>query len=144
MTSTKTGIFDATLQKSEQWLDEIERELGTDNPQQAYHALRATLQTVRDQLPDEEAVDLAAQLPTIIRGVYYEGWRPSETPRKQRNAEGFLDAVRDRYDAQPPANLEEIVRAALKVMVNHVSLGETMQVFTDMPKELRGLWPTGQ
>ena len=35
MTSTKTGIFDATLQKSEQWLDEIERELGTDNPQQA-------------------------------------------------------------------------------------------------------------
>jgi hypothetical protein len=42
--------------------------------------LRAFLHTLRDRLTVNGAVHLAAQSSELLRGVYYENWRPS-TPR---------------------------------------------------------------
>ena len=47
--------------------------LGTDDRQDAYRAVRGVLHTLRDRLPVEESAQLAAQLPTLLRGVFYEG-----------------------------------------------------------------------
>jgi uncharacterized protein (DUF2267 family) len=41
----------------------------------------------------EGAAQLAAQPPTLIRGVHYEGWRPARAPVKI-NREEFLCRVR--------------------------------------------------
>ena len=35
------------------------------------------------------AASPGAQLPLLIRGVYYEGWRPAETPTKERQPAEF-------------------------------------------------------
>ena len=37
--------------------------------------MRSTLQALQDRLPPDEAVHLGAQLPNIVRGAYYEGWK---------------------------------------------------------------------
>ena len=58
----------------------------------AYKALRAVLQTLRDRLPMQEAVHFGAQLPMLLRGLYYEGWKPAQTPIKMSREE-FLQAV---------------------------------------------------
>jgi len=48
----------------------------------AYKGLRAVLQTVRVRLPLDLAVHFGAQLPMLVRGLYYEGWEPSKGPIK--------------------------------------------------------------
>jgi uncharacterized protein (DUF2267 family) len=40
-----------------------------------------------------EAADLAAQLPTLLRGAYYEAWRPAAVPVKHRGKADFLSRV---------------------------------------------------
>ena len=70
--TTGLDVFDQTVQQTNTWLVEIERELGA-NRQRAYLALRGTLHALRDELVPDEAVHLAAQLPMLVRGLYYEG-----------------------------------------------------------------------
>ena len=41
----------------------------------AYRALRSVLHVLRDRLTPEQAVHLGAQLPLLVRGIFYDGWR---------------------------------------------------------------------
>jgi hypothetical protein len=50
------------------------------------------LQTLRDRLTVEEAAQLAAQLPMLVRGLYYEGWNPTVVPVDMDSAD-FLARV---------------------------------------------------
>lgn len=69
--------------------------------QLAWHALGAVLRTVRDRVPLNLAVHLGAQLPLLVRGTYFEQWRPSDTPRTWRTAEDSLpEEVRSLWPAQ--------------------------------------------
>jgi len=45
--------------------------IGMDE-RRAYNALRAVLHALRDRLTTEEIAQFGAQLPTFVRGVYYE------------------------------------------------------------------------
>jgi uncharacterized protein (DUF2267 family) len=65
------------MQKTHEWLNQVGDELGFDNEHAAYAALRATLHAVRDRLPVELVAHFGAELPLLIRGIYYDGWHPS-------------------------------------------------------------------
>ena len=77
MSMTGLDVFDRTLQKSHEWLDDIRYELDFSERKQAYRALRSTLHGLRDCLTSEDAAHRGAQLPMLIRGLYYEGWNPA-------------------------------------------------------------------
>jgi uncharacterized protein (DUF2267 family) len=141
---SKTGLeaFDTTLQKTAVWLNEIMAELGSKDRHLAYLALRATLHALRDRLTVEEAVHLGAQLPMLVRGFYYEGWRPSGKPAKVKKA-GFLVAIRDCFGPGVPPDPERVARAVFKVLAHRVTAGEIKDVKHLLPKSLRELWPAG-
>jgi uncharacterized protein (DUF2267 family) len=80
--------FDQLLQTANVWLAEIRTEFDTDDSEFAFRVTRAWLHALRDQLPIAESVHFAAQLPEVLRGIYYEGWQPTEVPRRCR-AEQF-------------------------------------------------------
>jgi uncharacterized protein (DUF2267 family) len=65
--------FEVTLQHSQTWLDDVLDELRTDDRPLAYAILRGVLHALRDRLPQAEVVDLGAQLPMLLRGLYYDG-----------------------------------------------------------------------
>ncbi len=64
------------------WLAAVAHELGTNDEHYTYRVLRAWLHTVRDRLPVDSTAHLAAQLPALLRGIYYEGWTPSRVPMR--------------------------------------------------------------
>ena len=108
----------------------------------AYIALRAVLHALRDRLTVEEAVQLGAQLPTLIRGFYYEGWRPAGKPRRTHEWE-FLRTIQDTFNLTPERpDAKLAARAVFKVLSRRVSEGEIKHVIAILPKDLQALWPS--
>jgi uncharacterized protein (DUF2267 family) len=135
-------VFDASLQKSQIWLNELMRELDwEDKPQNACLALRAALHALRDRLTIEEAVHLGAQLPILIRGVYYEGWKLTGKPVKERHKSEFLDHIAAVFRDDDTVDPEKVMRAFFKVLSRHVTKGEIENVRHLLPKALQELWP---
>jgi uncharacterized protein (DUF2267 family) len=142
MTTTGLDVFDTTLHKTNLWLKDIMVELGTEDRHRAYLALRAAIHAMRDRLSVQAAADLGAQLPMLIRGLYFEGWTPRLVPVKARHKEDFLLMVRARMKDVPlhDYNPEQIARAVLRVITRHTSVGEVEKLKRGLPNELRDLW----
>jgi uncharacterized protein (DUF2267 family) len=115
-------------------------ELHLADRHQAYLALRATLHALRDRLTVDEAAHLGAQLPMLIRGLYYEGWTPRGKPIKWHRDE-FLDHIRAHCAVCDDVDPEHVARAVFKVLAARVSAGEVKDVTHVLPKELQALWP---
>jgi len=140
MSSTGIKIFDTTLQKTFVWLNAIMDETGIENSQQAYSALRAVLHAIRDRLMVDEAIDLGAQLPMLIRGFYYEGWTRSGKPLKYRHKEDFFAEVSKNLPGLSDDDMELTIQAVFKVLTHHVTDGEIDQVKHQLPAGVRELW----
>ena len=63
------------------WINDVAKEFDTDDREFAYRVLRAWLHTLRDRLTVEASAHFAAQLPDLIRGVFYAGWIRTPSPR---------------------------------------------------------------
>lgn len=139
---SETGLrqLDETIQVTHVWLNEIMADTGADR-QAAYRALKAVLQTLRDRLTVEEAAHLGAQLPMLVRGMYYDSYRPATQPHGTRTADEFLRDVESRMSDARPMDTEEVTAAVLKVLGHHVSAGEVAQVRNMLPQDIRDrLW----
>jgi uncharacterized protein (DUF2267 family) len=142
MTTTGLDVFDTTTQKTMLWLKEIDREVGwTENERHyAYQALRACLHEVRDRLTLDEMAHFGAQLPLLIRGVYYEGWDPSRE-RPGRGADDFINGLIEQSTWRPGEDYEAVARACLRVLSRNVAPGIVKHVREAMPHEIRAMWP---
>jgi uncharacterized protein (DUF2267 family) len=76
MAVTGLPVFDKTVQTTNLWLKEINEEIGPDR-QLAWHVLGGVLRTLRDRLPNDLAAHFGAELPLLVRGAYYDQYRPS-------------------------------------------------------------------
>jgi uncharacterized protein (DUF2267 family) len=141
MGSTHVSVFDKTLEKTNAWLSELETAMGWNDRNKAYMALRAVLHALRDRLPPDEAVDLAAQLPMLIRGFFYEGWHPANKPLKYRHKDEFLQRATKEAPWLQDAELERAVTAVFGILSSQLGGGEPAQVRHLLPPELRELWP---
>lgn len=139
MTEDDPSIIERSVEKTHIWLKEIAEEFGSDDRHYAYRALRAVLHTLRDRLPVDVAAKLAAQLPTLIRGIYYEDWDPSRTPLPIHDVDAFLDRIahEGRLAGETEASLA--VAAVTKTMQRHLTAGELDDVLAVLPDRLRTL-----
>jgi uncharacterized protein (DUF2267 family) len=140
MSATGLEVFDRTLQTTHIWLDEIMAKIGPDR-QVAWHVLGAVLRAVRDRLPIGLAAHLGAQLPIMVRGVYYDQWRPSEEPLKIRSRDAFFERVAEGLKGTRPVNVQDGVRVVFQVLNHHVEPGQVEKVRQALPEDLRELWP---
>lgn len=134
------SAFDKTVQKTYAWLDELAEDLSWTDRKQTYTALRATLHVLRDRLPVNEAADLASQLPMLLRGIFYEGWKPAATPIKIRHLDEFLEPIDAVLVFERATPAEEVAGAVLRLLSKHVTSGEMDDVAGLLPKELRSFY----
>ena len=133
--------FDSTVQEANVWLMAVMDRLETEDAHHAQLALRAVLHTLRDRIRPESAVHLGAQLPTLIRGLYYDGWHMAGTPTKERRMEQFLAHVRWAVPRTKHFDPEDAARAVFGVLWEKVDPGEVAKLIRMFPVELRKLWP---
>ncbi len=136
------GTFDKSSQKTNLWLRDAMVQLDWADPKRAYAAMRSVLHALRDRLPLMETVQLGAQMPTFIRGMYYEGWNPARTPFKNRKTQAFLDQITDCFKPRADIDPEHVARAIIRVLLAHVSEGEMNEIRNAVPSNIRKYWPT--
>ncbi len=134
----RVSVFDRTLQKSESWISEMHTKLNWMDADGVYQLLRATLQTLRDQISVHEAAQFASQLPLLLRGTFYECWDPKLKVEGFSKTE-FLESVRQKLGPSGPPNydLESGVSVALDVIFKHVSPGEIKDVVGSLKPSLK-------
>lgn len=127
-------------QTAEEWIAQVSYSLGCDE-EHGYRALRAGLQALRDRLSVDEAAQLGAQLPTLIRGLYYEGWSPHRVPILVRSREEFYDLIRRPYSPlDPSVDPERIAIAVFELVSTRISQGEVDDMMATLPTPIKELF----
>jgi uncharacterized protein (DUF2267 family) len=133
--------LDHTVQLTHIWINELDEKLGWNNKPRSYRLLRAVLHALRDWLQVSEAADFAAQLPVLLRGVFYEQWRPGAAPVKKRTKAAFLARVQEAFKGDPLMLTGREITAVFEVVSNKITAGEVEDVRRSLPEEVRELWP---
>ncbi len=128
------------VQQLQEWLKSLRDNGDLAHTDEALAVLRAVLHQLRDRLTLEEAVDLGQQLPTIVRGFYFEGWRPRHLPEKLHTREAFVDAVAQRLLPRR-LDADRAVRDVFALLAHFCDPGEIADVIAQLPSELKELWP---
>ncbi|WP_254027005.1 DUF2267 domain-containing protein [Mesorhizobium ventifaucium] len=77
----------------------------------------------------------------LVRGAYYDRYRPRDLPTSSRSLEDFLQRVAEEMKSTRPVNPEDATRSVFKVLARHVDLGQSAKVRDALPKQIRALWP---
>jgi uncharacterized protein (DUF2267 family) len=135
MMTTGSDLFEHATQTARAWVHDVADELRTDNPDLAYRLLRVWLHTLRDRLPVRASADFAAQLPELLRGVYYEGWEPGKVPVKYGPDEYLL---RFAHQAHLPLADVPVVSAAIsRALDTRLSPGLLRSTLARLPVPVR-------
>jgi uncharacterized protein (DUF2267 family) len=139
--STGLDTFDKTVQESNLWLKDVMERLDTTDRHHAYSTLRAVLHALRDRIGAESAAHLGAQLPMLLRGLFYEGWDPTGKPSKERHERAFLDHIAKELPRAERAEVEQGTYAVLDVLSKHIDRTTAAKLAGMFPLELRKFWP---
>lgn len=139
---TRPHVFDPHLESAHRWLEELREnlDLRPDEAPRTLHALRAGLHAIRDRLPTNEVVDLGAQLPALIRGLYYEGWTLHHDQKHLRDRPAMIARVAQELAPDQHLDPVDVLRGVIHLLVEHISDGEIRDVLATLPKPLAALW----
>lgn len=140
MVKTAFSSIEKSTQKTKEWLHEMQDDLGWEDENMVYLAFRSVIQTLRDRLPVEEAIELADELPMVMKGIYYEGYSTRHKPDKIKNREEFFQRVQEKSPRRP-LKTEEATKAVFHLLDTKLSgAGEVKQVRSNLPKDIQNLW----
>jgi uncharacterized protein (DUF2267 family) len=126
--------IDETINKTNHWLEEIERVGNYEDRRHAYASLRAVLHALRDRLDVEVAAHLSAQLPMLVRGIFYEGWDPTRVPVRM-TVDEFLDRVEAEAHLKGRSEAENAARTVTTALWSELTPGMVEHVMKLLPEE---------
>jgi uncharacterized protein (DUF2267 family) len=138
---TFSSDLETAVHATEDWVDDLMRRLGWHDRERVYLALLAALHALRDVLGRDEAVFLAAQLPVLLRGLYYEGWHPAARPTT-RSRSVFLERIHDGLHRDPGVDAEQVARCVFALLAARLPAAEIEDAKAATPSALHNLWPS--
>jgi uncharacterized protein (DUF2267 family) len=134
---TKVSALDHAMHVAHIWVNDVAKEFDTDDREFAYGVLRAWLHTLRDRLTVEAAAHFAAQLPDLIRGIFYAGWDPGAVPEKY-DAEAYAA----RFAGEANISLHDVGKAAAAItaaLLHNLPSAQMDKALYQLPREIRVL-----
>ncbi|MBS2038865.1 DUF2267 domain-containing protein [bacterium] len=141
MSVKSIGNFEHALHVANEWIKELSDrpEIGTEH--QAYVVLRVVLHTIRDRLRVDEVAHLSAQLPMLVRGFFFDGWKPpGEDPTANESTRDLLQDVGGRLDRLTEIEPEDALFLVYELMFRKLSPGEMKYVDRALPYDLLFPW----
>lgn len=139
MSTSGLEVIDSSLQRTHVWLDEINADIGPDR-RLAWHVLGAVLHAIRDRLPLELGAHLAAQLPLMVRGLYYDQWQPGSRAEAPRSMESFLQQIAEGLVNTRPVAPQDAAAAVFGVLSRHLADGQIRKVQDALAGPIREKW----
>ena len=141
MSTVGLESLEHTLELAHTWISDLDRTLEWNNKARAYRLLKSVLHALRDWFQLEEIAHFGAQLPTLLRGAYYEHWRPSGTSAGKHNKAAFLARIDEDFERDPLPNTAQAVMAVFELLSKKITRGEIEHVRRALPDGLRTIWP---
>lgn len=141
MSSTGVKSLDHAVQTTNEWLKDMKETLHLDSSQEAYQICKAVLHALRDRLSVEEVAQLAAQLPLLLRGAFYDGWVPSGKPEKIKTQAEFFEKVNCALPPGVNTDAQRYSQGVFGVLERRISEGEVDAIKSVLPHALQELWP---
>jgi uncharacterized protein (DUF2267 family) len=139
MAEDNVSVIEHAAQDCHEWVNELTDALDWQSRRDALRLLRAVLTSIRDRVSHDEAAHFAAQLPLLIRGMFYEGWRPAHTPLKDRSKEAFMQEIDSRFDSDSDYRGTVDIAEVYALLKRRVSEGELQNVLGGLPKQIRAI-----
>ncbi|MEX2431063.1 MAG: DUF2267 domain-containing protein, partial [Dehalococcoidia bacterium] len=80
--------------------------------------------------------------PMLIRGMYYQGWKPADKPVRERDLMSFQDRVdAELRNRQLVIDANNAAESVFRLLSKKVSKGEVEDVISILPAGLKQLWP---
>ncbi len=137
---TSVPDLDSAVRTTNDWVDDLMRRLDWHDRERVYLAMIAALHALRDLLGRDEAVFLGAQLPALLRGLYYDGWHPGARAAT-RSRKAFLERIHDGVHRDPGVDPEQVARCLFALLAARLSAAELEDAKAATPGDLHHLWP---
>ena len=134
--------FDNYATKGNEIINHLSFEL--DLPKdQAGRVFKAVLHGIRDRICPDENLNLLAQLPVFLKGVYVDGWKPGKSNRRQPHLRQFLDEIRlSTRDGAPSGFANDQlaktrIQCVFKVLYHYITPGDLSDAVEKLPAPIK-------
>lgn len=136
--------FIKIAEKGTEFIKDLSKELGyPEDTKRAGRVLKSILHALRNQLTVEESVQLLAQLPLFLKGVYVENWTMHKAGKNPKNFEEFYHEIRkidkqaNLHDFKTDDDIDNAISVVFMSLRKYVSLGELEDIKAILPKDLK-------
>ena len=137
MSNQGLETIDHTVHLTHEWINELAERVGYSSKRSALRLLRTTLHVLRDRLPQNELAQFSAQLPLLVRGIFFEGWQPKTTPKRSEHiGPAIVEAMGDTEEFRG----EDDVRFVFDLLNARISRGEIEDARACLPEDIRRYW----
>ncbi len=141
MSATGLEVLDRTWQKAHEWVNELRDRLDWSSDRDTLRLLRITLHQIRDRVHVNEVAQFSAQLPILIRGMFFEGWQPNLVPLPERRASDLIQAIEHHVGDVIEYRGQQDIVTVFKFLNARISAGEVNDIRANLPEDIRALWP---
>jgi uncharacterized protein (DUF2267 family) len=138
--------FDQYAQEGHEFLHRLAVRLGDeDDMEKAMRILCSVFQILRERLTIEESMQLIAQLPMSLKGLYVDGWSIHSKRRRLKTIEQFASefVIAGRQSLLGDFYGEEevlvAIRTVMETLADYVSSEEIEDMIGTMPEDLKQL-----
>lgn len=140
-----TPNFEIHLDRINGFMNLLSANLDRD-ARETYRILKSVLHTLRDTITLQESLQLMAQLPMFLKGVYAEDWKVKSRGAKIKHISDFVEKVKDKHgktnntDFSAPDDVERACRIVFRSLSDFVSKGEINDIRAVLPKDIKALF----
>jgi uncharacterized protein (DUF2267 family) len=135
--------FEDNIRNATVLLQEVATELKTEDMNKAGRIFRAVLQSIRDRLPVQEAVQFASELPIFWKGIYFDQYDPNKPPVKVHDAQEWINYIRNKNafaannDFQQDEEIVASFRAVFQVLQRHLEDSQLQKVKDSLHQDIQ-------